>query len=58
MSRAASAMYGLPDVFGRWRGHGLHTHFAANLEPQENVRYRESCRPRQSLRGKWVRTQN
>ena len=51
MNRAASATHGSPDVIGHWRGHDLRTHFAAYLEPQENVRYRESCRPRQSLRG-------
>lgn len=50
MSRAASATHYLPDV-GRWRGHGLRTDRAANLVQLRGVRYRESCRPRQSLRG-------
>jgi hypothetical protein len=51
MSRVASAMYGSPDVFGRWRGHGLRTDRAAYLLLIARVRYRESCPSRQSLRG-------
>lgn len=36
-------MYGLPDVFGQWRDHGLRTDRAANLVQLRGVRYRESC---------------
>lgn len=57
-SRAASATHGSPDVFGRWRGHGLRTDRAANLVQLRGVRYRESCPAKTVPSGKWVRTQN
>ena len=56
--RAASATHGSPDVFGRWRGHGLRTDRAANLVQLRGVRYRESCPAKTVPSGKWVRTQN
>lgn len=57
MSRAASAACS-PDVFGRWRGHGLRTDRAANLVQLRGVRYRESCPAKTVPSGRWVRTQN
>ena len=55
MRRVASATHGSPDVIGLWRDHGLRTDRAANLVQLQGMRYRESCRSRQSLRGYGVR---